>query len=98
MSSLDYAVLFLLCGIVLLSFSTVWQMFVMLTENYTLNRFSGSPQMIWIAISLFFSFSLSVYWFCPNARKKGIIFFITATTGIICYGLGMYYKKQAMSH
>ncbi|MCG7656553.1 hypothetical protein [Wielerella bovis] len=95
MSHLDYAALFLMFGIILISLATVWQMYVMLTETYSLNRFQNSPKMLWVAMSLFFSFSLSVYWVCPNARKKGWLFLLLGGGGVVCYGLGMWYKKLA---
>lgn len=98
MSSLDLAALFLLIGVPFLAFATLWQMYVILTESYTLNQYQNQPQkMLWVAISLFFSFSLSVYWFCPNARKKGIIFLILGVIGTVSYGLSMYYKSLALA-
>ena len=95
MSDLDYAALCLLCGILLLTLATVWQIYVMLSETYSLNRYQNSPKMLWVAMSLFFSFSLSVYWVCPNARKKGVVFLLLGALGVGCYGLGMWYKKRA---
>lgn len=53
MSHLDYAVLLYMLGIPLLALAGLWQMYVMLTETYTLNRYQNSPKMIWVAISLF---------------------------------------------
>lgn len=98
LSSLDLAALFLLIGVPFLAFATLWQMYVILTESYTLNQYQNQPQkMLWVAISLFFSFSLSVYWFCPNARKKGIIFLILGVIGTVSYGLSMYYKSLALA-
>lgn len=70
MSILDWALICLLSGMVLLVLAVVWQMYVMLSETHTLDRYANTPQMKWVAMSLFFSFSLSVYWVCPNARKK----------------------------
>ena len=96
MSYSDLAALFLILGIVFLSSSALWQMYVMLSETYTLNRYSGQRKMLWIAIVLFFSFSLAVYFVCPNARKKGVIFWLLGTIGAVCYLLGMYYKRLAM--
>ncbi|MDK4680127.1 hypothetical protein [Kingella negevensis] len=94
MSHLDYAVLLYMLGIPLLALAGLWQMYVMLTETYTLNRYQNSPKMIWVAISLFFSFSLSVYWVCPNARKKGIVFAILSVLGIACYAMAMWFKAH----
>lgn len=97
MTTLDWALLCLLSGIVLLVSAVLLQMYVMLTETYTLDRFSNTPQMKWVAVALFFSFSLAVYWACPNARKKGVVFFILGGGGVILYGLGMYLKKIAFA-
>lgn len=97
MSHLDLALLFLLIGITLLSSSVVFQMYTVLTEIYTLDRYKDSPRLGWIAAAVFFSFSLAIYYFCPNARKKGIAFLILGSGGIICYGLGMYFKQLAQA-
>ena len=94
MSYLDYAVLSLLAGIIFIAFSALWQMYVVLSESYTLDRYKNSPKMLWIAMAVFFSFSLALYYFCPNARKKGIIFLLLGTAGIILYGTGMWYKTR----
>lgn len=96
MSSLDYAALFLLLGIALLSLTVVWQMYVVLSEIYTLDRYKDHPKLGWIAAAIFFSFSLAMYYFCPNARKKGMVFLLLGAAGTICYGLGMYFKRMAM--
>lgn len=96
MTHLDLAALFILIAIPLLAIAALWQLYIMLSETYTLNRYKKQPrQMLWIAISLFFTFSLSVYWYCPNARKKGILFALLGSAGIICYALGMWYKSRA---
>ena len=63
-----------------------WQLYVMLTESYTLNRFKDKP-LVWVVSLLFFSFSLAVYWLCPNARKKGIVFALFAVGGVVMYVL-----------
>ena len=86
MTYLDYAVLSLLTGIIFIAFSALWQMYVVLSE---------SSKMLWIAMAVFFSFSLALYYFCPNARKKGIVFLITSTLGVLGYGLGMWLKTKA---
>ena len=36
---------------------------------------------------MFFSFSLAVYWLCPNARKKGIVFAVLGFGGLLMYAL-----------
>ena len=96
MTHLDLAALFILIAIPLLALAALWQLYVMLSETYTLNRYQQQPhQMLRIAVSLFFTFSLSVYWHCPNARKKGIVFLITGTLGVLGYGLGMWLKTKA---
>lgn len=95
MSHLDLALLFTLIGIILFSIVVVFQMYTVLTEIYTLDSYKDHPKLVWIAIAIFFSFSLAMYYFCPNARKKGIIFLILSITATICYGLGMYFKRLA---
>ena len=94
MTYLDYAVLSLLAGIIFIAFSALWQMYVVLSESYTLDRYKNSPNMLWIAMAVFFSFSLALYYFCPNARKKGILFALLGGAGIVCYALGMWYKNH----
>ncbi|MDK4528056.1 hypothetical protein QG082_04035 [Kingella kingae] len=95
MSNLDYAALFLLSGIALISFTVLWQMYVVLSEIYTLDRYKDSPKLGWIAAAIFFSFSLAIYYFCPNSRKKGLVFLLSGGLGVLCYGLGMWFKNQA---
>lgn len=95
MTHLDLAALFILIAIPLLAVAALWQLYIMLSETYTLNRYQKQPrQMLWIAITLFFTFSLSVYWYCPNARKKGVLFALLSSAGIVCYALGMWYKNH----
>lgn len=80
--------LFLLpAGVFLMCFAALWQMYVMMTESYTLNRFKDK-QLVWAVTLLFFTFSIGVYWLCPNARKKGILFFMLGVGGVVCYVLG----------
>lgn len=93
MTILDWALLCLLSGMVLLVLAVVWQMYVMLSETHTLDNYANTPKMKWVAMSLFFSFSLAVYWVCPNARKKGLVFLLLGVTGSVIYGLGMYLKR-----
>lgn len=95
MTTLDYAALSLLIGIALLAFDVMWQMYVVLSEIYTLDRYKDHPKLIWIAAAIFFSFSLAIYYFCPNARKKGWVFLIVGVLGVFCYGLGMYLQRIA---
>ncbi|QEY26547.1 hypothetical protein [Neisseria zalophi] len=79
-------IIFLPAGVISMSMAGLWQMYVMMTETYTLNRFKDR-QLMWVVTALFFSFSLAVYWFCPNARKKGIIFAILSVGGALMYFL-----------
>lgn len=94
MTILDYAALFLLLGITLLSLNVIWQMYVVITEIHTLDTYQHYPKLLWIAAAIFFSFSLAIYYFCPNSRKKGWIFLILGALGIMCYGLGMHLKNM----
>lgn len=75
-------------GILLMAAAALWQLYIMFSETYTLNRFAGK-KLAGVIAALMFSFSLAVYIFCPNARKKGRIFLLLAGTGIVCYALGM---------
>ncbi len=79
-------IIFLPAGVISMSMAGLWQMYVMMTESYTLNRFK-ERQLVWVVAALFFSFSLAVYWFCPNARKKGILFAILGIGGLVMYAL-----------
>lgn len=79
-------IIFLPAGVISMSMAGLWQMYVMMTETYTLNRFKDK-QLLWVVTALFFSFSLAVYWFCPNARKKGIIFAVLSAGGALMYFL-----------
>lgn len=92
MTTLDWALFCLLSGIALLTGAVLFQMYVMLTETYSLDRYANTAKMKWVAMSLFFSFSLSVYWVCPNAHKKGRIFLLLGGGGVLLYALGMYLK------
>lgn len=97
MSHIDLAVLFLLLGILFITLTVLFQMYVAISESYTIDRYKNTPKMLWVAVSLFFTFSLSVYYFCPNSRKKGIVFFILGAIGVGCYGAGMYFKHLAQA-
>ncbi len=79
-------IIFLPAGVLSMSAAGIWQLYVMMTESHTLNRFKDK-QLVWVVAALFFSFSLAVYWFCPNARKKGILFFILGVGGVAMYVL-----------
>lgn len=94
MQIVEWIVINYILGVLLIACAGLWQMYIMLSESYTLNCYANTDKMKWIAISLFFSFSISVYLFCPNTRKKGIAFFIMAIAGIIFYGTAMYLEKQ----
>ncbi len=97
MTILDYTALFLLLGIALLAITVLWQIYVVLSEIYSLDRYQGSTRLPWIAAAVFFSFSLAIYYFCPNARKKGRVFFVLGAAGVLSYGAGMYLKHIALS-
>lgn len=97
MAILDWALICLLMGIILLVSAVLWQMYVMLTETYSLDKYAHTPRMLWVAMSLFFSFSLSVYYVCPNARRKGVVFLLLGGSGVVLYGLGMYLKRQYLA-
>lgn len=94
MQILEWTIINYILGVLLIACAGLWQIYIMLSESYALNRYANTNKMKWIAISLFFSFSVSIYLFCPNTRKKGIAFFIMAIGGIIFYGMAMYLKKQ----
>lgn len=77
-------ILFIPAGILCMCVAAVFQMYVMMTETYTLNRYKDG-QLVWRVTALFLSFSLAVYWFCPNARKKGIVFLLLGGGGAVMY-------------
>ncbi len=86
MSKEILGIFFIPFGIISMCMAALWQMYVMMTETYTLNRYKDK-QLVWRVAVLFLSFSLAVYWLCPNARKKGIVFLILAVGGALMYGL-----------
>ena len=86
MNTTELAVIFLPAGVLLLAAAALWQVYVVLSESYTLNRFKDR-QLLLPALAMFFSFSLAVYWLCPNARKKGIVFALFAVGGVVMYVL-----------
>ncbi len=55
--------------------AALWQMYVMMTETYTLNRFKDK-ELVWRVALLFISFSLAVYLLCPNSRKRHRLFIL----------------------
>ncbi|MCP1661196.1 hypothetical protein [Neisseria perflava] len=77
-------IIFLPTGIIMMCMAALWQLYVMMTETYTLNRYKDK-QLVWRVAALFFSFSLAVYWLCPNARKKGVIFLLLGAGGAVLY-------------
>ena len=77
---------FLPAGVFSMCGAALWQMYVVMNESYTLNRFKDR-QLVWAVTAMFFSFSLAVYWLCPNARKKGIVFAILGFGGLLMYAL-----------
>jgi hypothetical protein len=77
---------FLPIGILSMSAAALWQVYVMMSESYTLNRYKDK-QLVWVVTALFFSFSLAIYWFAPNARKKGLLFVLLGGGGLLLYGL-----------
>ena len=79
-------IIFLPAGVIFMSLAGLWQMYVMMTETYTLNRYKDK-QLVWVVAALFFSFSLAVYWFCQKKKKKGILFLILGVGGVTMYVL-----------
>ena len=80
-------IFFIPMGIISMCMAALWQMYVMMTETYTLNRFKDK-ELVWRVALLFISFSLAVYLLCPNSRKKGIVFFYSrgeAAQPCICW-------------
>ncbi|WP_037587157.1 hypothetical protein [Stenoxybacter acetivorans] len=78
---------FLPLGILSMCAAALWQIHVMFSETYSLDRFKDK-QLVWVVTALFFSFSLAVYWFAPNARKKGLVFLLLGGGGLLMYVLG----------
>ena len=79
-------IIFLPAGVISMSMAGLWQMYVMMTESYTLNRFKDK-QLVWVVSAMFFSFTLAIYILCPNARKKGVLFWLLAIGGVLMYVL-----------
>lgn len=84
MSQTELGLIFLPTGILLMCFAALWQLYVMVSETHTLNRFQDK-QLIGVVSLLFFTFSIGVYILCPNARKKGIIFALLGGTGLTLF-------------
>ncbi|WP_373796343.1 hypothetical protein [Neisseria dentiae] len=78
--------IFLPAGVMSMAAAALWQMHVVMAESYTLNRFKDK-QLLWVVSAMFFSFTLALYIFCPNARKKGILFWVLAIGGAVMYFL-----------
>ena len=78
--------IFLPAGVLSMCAAGLWQMYVVMTESYTLNRFKEG-RLAWVVTAMFFSFTLAIYFLCPNARKKGIIFWLSAIGGVVMYVL-----------
>ena len=76
-------ILFIPIGIISMCMAALWQMYVMMTETYTLNRFKDK-ELVWRVALLFISFSLAVYLLCPNSRKKGIVFLSSGAAAQSC--------------
>ena len=72
-------------GVIFLCSAAVWQLNVVLTESYTLNRFSGR-QLFVVVTSMMMRLSLAVYVVCHNERKKGMIFLLLVLLGVGLYG------------
>ncbi|WP_373741343.1 hypothetical protein [Neisseria sp.] len=86
MSKQLLGLIFLPAGILSMCAAALWQMYTVMTESHTLNRFKDR-QLVWVVAALFFSFTLALYWFCPNARKKGLLFALLGGGGALMYGL-----------
>lgn len=77
---------FLPAGVLMMCSAALWQLYVAVSETHTLNRFKDA-RLAWAVAAMFFSFSLAVYWLCPNSRKKGVVFFLLGGTGALLYVL-----------
>ena len=79
-------IIFLPAGVMFMTAAALWQMYIVMTESYTLNRFK-EKQLAAVVTAMFFSFTLAIYIFCPNARKKGILFWLLSVGGLTMYVL-----------
>ena len=81
-------------GILLMAFAVLWQIYIMFSETYTLNRYKDDNRLLWVVAGLMFSFSLAVYYYCPNARKKGKWGIMAGIVGLLMYVGGYVYLKR----
>lgn len=97
MSSIEIAILLLPVGILFICFAALWQMYVVLSEIHAFSRFQNNNKaLLKAALAMFFSFSLAIYWLCPNARKKGWIFLLTGAIGVLSYVFSMIWLAPYM--
>ena len=93
-TAIAMAIITIPLGILLMAFAVLWQIYIMFSETYTLNRYKDDKRLAWVIAALMFSFSLAVYYFCPNARKKGKWGVIAGVVGLLLYvGTSMYLKR-----
>lgn len=93
-TAIAMAIITIPLGILLMAFAVLWQIYIMFSETYTLNRYKDDKRLVWVIAALMFSFSLAVYYFCPNARKKGKWGVIAGVVGLLLYvGTSMYLKR-----
>ena len=81
-------------GIFLMRFAVLWQIYIMFSETYTLDRYKDDNRLFWVVAGLMFSFSLAVYYYCPNARKKGKWGVLAGIVGLLLYVGGYVYLKR----
>lgn len=91
-------IIFIPLGILLMAFAALWQMYIMFSETYTLDRYRDDDRLVWVVAALFFSFSLAVYYYCPNARKKGKWFWISGIGGVVMYVLANVWLRELKPH
>ena len=89
-----FAVIAIPVGIFSMAFAVLWQIYIMFSETYTLDRYKDDKRLFWVVAGLMFSFSLAVYYYCPNARKKGKCGVIAGIVGVILYATGMSIGKH----
>ena len=77
---------FLPAGVFSMCGAALWQMYVVMNESYTLNRFKDR-QLVWVVAAMFVSVCLAVYWLGPKARKKGMVFAVLGFGGLLMYAL-----------
>ena len=81
-------------GIFLMGFAVLWQIYIMFSETYTLDRYKDDNRLFWVVAGLMFSFSLAVYYYCPNARKKGKWGVLAGIVGLVMYVISFIYLKR----